>query len=63
MTYALSAGAPLLCILLGKSWQALAWWSLAGAVTLIAHVVQKSITQGEESIRELEKMKYVAPGA
>ena len=63
VTYALSALAPAICVLLGRSWQTVAWWSLTCAVTFVVQAVQHSVAQGNQSVLELEKLKYVAPGA
>lgn len=61
--FGLSALSPFLSILLGRHWLTVAWWSVTGGVVWLAHSVQRWINQGAQSILELEKMKYVAPGA
>ncbi|KIM89228.1 hypothetical protein PILCRDRAFT_813155 [Piloderma croceum F 1598] len=61
--FGLSALSPFLSILLGRHWLTVAWWSVTGGVVWLAHSVQQWIDQGAQSILELEKMKYVAPGA
>jgi hypothetical protein len=61
--FGLSAISPCLGILLGRSWLTVAWWSVAGEVVWVAHRVQRWIDKGDQSITELEGMKYLAPGA
>jgi len=63
LSYVLAAVAPALCIFLGRSWQTVTWWSLTGTIVFVTHTVQESINRGNESISELEAMRYVAPGA
>jgi hypothetical protein len=62
-TYVLSAVAPTLSVLSGRAWQTVAWWSLTGALVLVVQTVQNSIVRGNQSVEELERLKYVAPGA
>ena len=59
----LSATAPTLCVLLGRSWQTVGWWSFTTLVTSIVNTVQASIVRADESVIELENLKYRAPGA
>lgn len=61
--FGISAISPCLSILLGRSWLTIAWWSVAGGVVWVAYSVQRWIENGNQSIAELEGMKYVAPGA
>lgn len=63
LCYALAAVAPTLCVFLGKRWQTIAWWCFTSAVIFIVQTVQQSIVRGNESISELEAMKYTSPGA
>lgn len=63
LLYVISAVAPTLSLFLRRSWQSTAWWSLTAAVVFTVHTVTGSIDRGNESIAELETMKYVAPGA
>jgi hypothetical protein len=61
--FGLSALSPCLSILLGRSWLTVAWWSVSGGVVWLAYNVQHWIDKGDQSIKELEGMKYVAAGA
>jgi hypothetical protein len=61
--YTFSAIAPVLSVLSGRAWQTTVWWSLTGALVSVVQTVQESIIQGNQSVAELEKLKYVAPGA
>jgi len=63
VSYGLSAVVPVLCVLLGFPWQVIAWWCLTPAVIAVFQTVQSSISHGNTSISELEKLKYVARGA
>lgn len=62
LLYIISAVAPTLSLFLRRSWQSTAWWSLTIAMVFIVHTLTGSIERGNESIAELETMKYVAPG-
>jgi len=63
ISYGLSALAPCLCVLLGRSWQTTVWWSLTGVIVFIIHIVQRSIALGHTALLELERLKYMARGA
>ncbi|KAA1469861.1 hypothetical protein DENSPDRAFT_835533 [Dentipellis sp. KUC8613] len=63
LMYATSAVAPVLCIFLGLGFPNFLWWSMTPAIILLHDTVHRSILQGEESIAELEKLKYTAKGA
>jgi hypothetical protein len=58
----LSAVAPTLSLLMGKTWQTVLWWSITPAVGMLMMLLKCWIEQGEEDIRNLEKMKYDARG-
>ncbi|KAI0917268.1 hypothetical protein AcW2_007447 [Taiwanofungus camphoratus] len=63
VTLTAPAVAPTLSLLLHRGWPDVAWWSIAGGMTLFVYSVQKWIRQSEEGIRELEGMRYNAKGA
>ena len=63
LALALSSIAPIICLVLGRPWQTIIWWSLTGALVLFAQTVLDSMDMGTRSVLELEAMKYVAPGA
>lgn len=63
LLYIISAVAPTLSLFLRRPWQSTTWWSLTAAVVFLVHTVTQSIDRGNESIAELETMKYIAPGA
>jgi hypothetical protein len=63
LSYALSAVAPTLSLLLQRPWQSTVWWSMTGAVVFTTHSVMSAIEEGNKNVSELESMKYVAPGA
>ncbi|KAG2066485.1 hypothetical protein BDR04DRAFT_1106678, partial [Suillus decipiens] len=53
VTFGLSAISPTISILSGKTWQTTAWWCTTAFLTWIE----------QESISELERMKYISAGA
>lgn len=59
----LSALGPLLSVFSGYSWLSFAWWSSTGVLVCFACMVQRWIESEDKSISELERMKYIAPGA
>jgi hypothetical protein len=61
--FALSAVSPCLGLLLGRGWLTVAWWSVSGMVVCLAYSVQRWIDKENQSLTELEELKYVAPGA
>ncbi|KAF8073713.1 hypothetical protein FPV67DRAFT_1410094 [Lyophyllum atratum] len=63
VAYACAAVPPALCMYLGKSWQSTAWWGLTVAILFTVQTVIAAIDQGNESISELESLRYVSPGA
>jgi len=60
---AATAVAPTLALLLRHGWPDVAWWAVAGGVTLLVFYVKRWIGQNEESIKELDGMRYEARGA
>ncbi|KDQ62335.1 hypothetical protein JAAARDRAFT_122292 [Jaapia argillacea MUCL 33604] len=58
-----SAIAPILSVILGKTWATTGWWSVTILVSLLVQTVQGWLEAGNENIVELEKMRYVARGA
>ncbi|KAH9947590.1 hypothetical protein B0H21DRAFT_821752 [Amylocystis lapponica] len=62
-TLAASAVAPALALLLRHGWPDVAWWAVTGLMTLLVYYVKKWIRQSDESIRELDGMRYDARGA
>ncbi|TFY70657.1 hypothetical protein EVG20_g2343 [Dentipellis fragilis] len=63
LMYPASAVAPVLCIFLGLGLPNFMWWSMTPTIILLHDTVHRWILQGEESIAELEKLKYTAKGA
>lgn len=63
LSYTLSAIAPTLCFVFGRSWTTTAWWCVTATMIFAVQTMQTSIDRGAESLTELEKMKYTAPGA
>ncbi|OCH91221.1 hypothetical protein OBBRIDRAFT_729148 [Obba rivulosa] len=57
------AVAPTLSLLLRRSWLDFAWWCMALVMTMLVYTVQVWIRSSDEQIRELEGMRYRAPGA
>jgi hypothetical protein len=60
---AVSAVAPVLCMILGKSWRTIAWWCITPTISILVQTIQGWIAHGNKSIVELESLKYVARGA
>ncbi|KAH0586197.1 hypothetical protein H2248_007456 [Termitomyces sp. 'cryptogamus'] len=63
LTYAVAAVPPTLSMFLRKSWQSTAWWGVTILVVFTVQTVTYSINKGNESISELESMRYVSRGA
>ncbi|KAG1833988.1 hypothetical protein DFJ58DRAFT_222035 [Suillus subalutaceus] len=63
VAFGLSAISPTTSVLSGKTWQTTAWWCTAAFLTWIVHASNKWIVQEQESISELERMKYISAGA
>jgi len=63
VTLAATAVAPTFTLLLRHDWPDVAWWALTGSMTLLVFYVKKWIRQSEESVRELNGMRYDARGA
>ncbi|KAG5636188.1 hypothetical protein H0H81_008894 [Sphagnurus paluster] len=63
LSYAVTAVPPTLSMFLRRSWQSTTWWGLTMGVVFTVQTVTKSIDEGNESISELESLRYVAPGA
>ncbi|KAG2134367.1 hypothetical protein BD769DRAFT_1353411 [Suillus cothurnatus] len=63
IAFGLSAISPTISVLSGKTWQTTAWWCTAAFLTWIVHASNKWIVQEQESIYELERMKYISAGA
>jgi len=63
VTLAAPAVAPTLSLLLRRSWLDFAWWSVALCMTWLVYSVLSWMRSSEEQIRELERMRYRAPGA
>jgi hypothetical protein len=61
--FAVSAVAPVLCVILGKSWQTTAWWCITPTISFLVQTIQGWIARGNKSIVELESLKYVSRGA
>ncbi|OAX42836.1 hypothetical protein K503DRAFT_682506 [Rhizopogon vinicolor AM-OR11-026] len=59
----LSAIPPAISVLSGKTWQTTAWWCTGAFLTWIVHAANMWIVQGNESISELETLKYISAGA
>ncbi|KAJ7288292.1 hypothetical protein C8J57DRAFT_1494605 [Mycena rebaudengoi] len=62
LSYALAAVAPTLSLFLARSWQATLWAALPALVLTIAHSVHASIAASDETLAELESLKYHASG-
>ncbi|KAG2153099.1 uncharacterized protein EDB93DRAFT_1136602 [Suillus bovinus] len=63
VAFGLSAISPTISVLSQKTWQTTGWWCTAASVIWIVHASNKWIVQGQESISELERMKYISAGA
>ncbi|KAG1750925.1 hypothetical protein EDD22DRAFT_916043, partial [Suillus occidentalis] len=63
VAFGLSAIAPTISVLSGKTWQTTAWWCTTAFLTWVVHASNKWIVQEQESISELERMKYISAGA
>jgi hypothetical protein len=63
VAFGLSAISPTISVLSGKTWQTTAWWCTAAFLTWIVHASNKWVVQEQESIYELERMKYISAGA
>ncbi|KAG1751130.1 hypothetical protein EDB19DRAFT_1628555 [Suillus lakei] len=63
VAFGLSAISPTISVLSGKTWQTTAWWCTAAFLIWIVHVSNKWIVQEQESVSELERMKYISAGA
>ncbi|KAG1746018.1 uncharacterized protein EDB91DRAFT_1049445 [Suillus paluster] len=63
VAFGLSAISPITSVLSGKTWQTTAWWCTTALMTWIVHAANRWIVQEQESISELERMKYIAAGA
>ncbi|KAG2129461.1 hypothetical protein DEU56DRAFT_741347 [Suillus clintonianus] len=63
VAFGLSAISPTISILSGKTWQTTAWWCTAAFLTWIVYASNKWIVQEQQSISELERMKYISAGA
>ncbi|TFK40807.1 hypothetical protein BDQ12DRAFT_734000 [Crucibulum laeve] len=63
LLYTLSAVPPTLSAFLWRPWQTTLWWCFTPMIVFIVHTVMSAIDNGNESIADLETMKYVAPGA
>ncbi|PPQ65385.1 hypothetical protein CVT26_000010 [Gymnopilus dilepis] len=61
--YLLSAMAPTTSLFLAKPWQTTLWWCSSALVIFIADTVVDAIEQNNQGIKDLEKLKYTAPGA
>ncbi|GLB38339.1 hypothetical protein LshimejAT787_0502040 [Lyophyllum shimeji] len=61
--YAIAAVPLTLSMFLRGSWQSMVWWGLTLLVVFTVQTVLASIDQGNESISELENLRYVSPGA
>ncbi|KAF8895492.1 hypothetical protein BD779DRAFT_733146 [Infundibulicybe gibba] len=63
LTYALAAVAPTLALFLQCPWQTTLWWCFTSILGVIVQIILHSIAQSNESISELDAMKYLAFGA
>ncbi|RXW22502.1 hypothetical protein EST38_g3369 [Candolleomyces aberdarensis] len=63
LTYALSAVGPALSLFLQKPWQTTVWWCFNPLIVFITQTVVEAIEAGNNSVAELEGMRYTAPGA
>ncbi|KAG6890623.1 hypothetical protein C0995_006599 [Termitomyces sp. Mi166 len=63
LTYAIAAVPPTLSMFLRKSWQSTTWWGVTILIVSTVQMVMDSIHEGNESISELESMRYVSRGA
>ncbi|KAG2757991.1 hypothetical protein P692DRAFT_20710190 [Suillus brevipes Sb2] len=63
IAFGLSAITPTISVLSGKTWQTTAWWCTTAFLTWVVHASNKWIVQEQESISELERMKYISAGA
>jgi hypothetical protein len=63
VAFGLSAISPTISVLRGKTYQTTAWWCTAAFLTWMVHASNKWIVQEQESISELERMKYISAGA
>ena len=63
MTYAVSAVGPALSLFLQKPWQTTVWWCFCPLAVFITQTVVEAIEAGNNSVAELEGMRYTAPGA
>jgi hypothetical protein len=61
--YAITAIAPMFCILTGQGLTNTAWWSFAFVAVAFHHFFHSLILQGRTGISQLEVMKYGARGA
>ncbi|TRM64021.1 hypothetical protein BD626DRAFT_568622 [Schizophyllum amplum] len=55
--------APALSLLCGHSWQTTTWWMVAPTMVGLVRIVESAIASGDDSIAQLERLKYKAPGA
>ncbi|KAG1809016.1 hypothetical protein EV424DRAFT_1328544 [Suillus variegatus] len=63
VAFGLSAVSPAISVLSGKMWQTTAWWCTAAFLTWIVRASNNWIMQEQQSISELERMKYISAGA
>ncbi|KAG0700143.1 hypothetical protein DFH29DRAFT_648450 [Suillus ampliporus] len=63
VAFGLAAISPTISVLSGKTWQTTVWWCTAALLTWIVHAANRWILLEQESIYELERMKYIAAGA
>ena len=61
--YGISALAPCLSIFLARDRFTILWWCVAGSMVWIVHSIRQSVDRGDESISNLEGLRYIAPGA
>lgn len=63
MTFSVLSVAPVLSIMISRSLDVVAWWTVALGVAVAQFYAQRWITEGSMSISELEGMRYDARGA
>lgn len=63
MTFSIVSVAPVLSIMIGRSLDVVAWWSVALGVAVAQFYAQRWIAQETLGISELEGMRYDAKGA
>jgi len=63
LCYAIAAVPLALSMFLRRSWQLTTWWGVTLLIVFTIQTVLVSIDQGNESISELESLRYVSPGA